>query len=139
MHDTHKTISRRLVEGLFTGDVAVVDELVDENVVSHCPGQAEPLRGRDAYRVVTGTTPFMEPRIRVEDQIAEADRVATRWTFSGRNDHELFGIPTTGRTVTVTGVLLHRFDGGRIVEEWLEMDSLGVLRQLGALPEVPAA
>jgi steroid delta-isomerase-like uncharacterized protein len=141
MNDRNKAITRRLVEGLFTADVAVVDELVDENIVSQCPGQSEPLRGRDAYLAVAGldTIPVAEPQIRVEDQIAEGDRVATRWTFTGRHDQELLGMPPTGRTVEVAGMMLHRIDEGQVAEEWLEIDLLGLLGQLGTVPDATTA
>jgi predicted ester cyclase len=139
MNDTYKAITRRLVEGLFTADVAVVDELVDENIVSHCPGRSEPLRGRDAYRGVALDIPLTEPHLRVEDQIAQGDRVATRWTFAGRHDQELLGMPPTGRTVGVADMMLHRIDEGQVVEEWLEIDLLGLLGQLGTVPEATTA
>lgn len=139
MNDTHKAIARRLIENMFGGTAATVDELVAENIVSHCPGQTEPLRGRDAYRGVALDTPLTETHLRVEDQIAEGDRVATRWTYTGRHDQELLGMPPTGRTVEVAGMMLHRIDEGQVVEEWLEIDLLGLLGQLGTVPEATTA
>jgi predicted ester cyclase len=58
----------------------------------------------------------------------------TRWSAAGTHRGELMGIPPTGRAVTITGIIATRFEGGRAVEEWEEMDLLGLMRQLGAMP-----
>ena len=63
----------------------------------------------------------------------------TRWTATGTHRGELFGIAPTGRTMTVTGILITRFDGGRIAEEWESYDALGMLQQLGAAPPLARA
>ncbi len=69
----------------------------------------------------------------IDDQIAEGDRVVTRWTARGTHKGEWMGIAPTGKPVTVTGILISRFAGGRVVEEWENYDALGMMRQLGAV------
>ena len=69
-----------------------------------------------------------------EDLIAEGDKVVVRETMSGTQQGELMGIPPTGKQFSVTGIEIYRFEGGKIVEHWLESDMLGLLQQLGALP-----
>ncbi len=63
---------------------------------------------------------FPDAHWTVEDQIAEDDRVVTRWTFVGTHRGDFAGIPATGRPVTMTGITIDRLIGGRIVEEWEE-------------------
>jgi steroid delta-isomerase-like uncharacterized protein len=71
----------------------------------------------------------------VEDQIAEGDRVATRATNRGTYRGELMGIPPTGKQFTVTGINIVRVSGGRIVEEWVNFDTLGMMQQLGVISQ----
>ena len=73
---------------------------------------------------------------RIDDQVSEGDKVVTRWTFTGRHEGELFGIPATGMDVEFAGIDIHRIREGRIVEEWTTWDALGLVRQLGAAPEM---
>ena len=75
----------------------------------------------------------------IEDQIAEGDMVVTRWTFRGTHTGELMGIAPTGKQVTVTGISIDRVVGGKIVEEWNEMDDLGMMEQLGVVPPMGQA
>ena len=72
----------------------------------------------------------------MEDQIAEGDKVVTRWTATGTHQGEFFGVGPTGKRIEMTGISIERFDeGGKLVEEWPEYNLLGVLRQLGAVLE----
>ena len=70
----------------------------------------------------------------MDDQFAEADKVATRWTGRGTHTGEIAGIAPTGKDVTVTGLTISRFAGGKVVEEWTTWDTLGMLVQLGVIP-----
>jgi predicted ester cyclase len=77
--------------------------------------------------------------VTIEDQIADGEFVATRYTAHGRHDAEFMGVRATGEDVTVTGICVSRFRDGKVVEEWDIWDALGVLRQVGALPETIAS
>jgi predicted ester cyclase len=68
----------------------------------------------------------------VEDMVAEGDKVAVRWTWSGKHTGDYMGMAPTGKPVTMTGVSIIRVVGGRITEEWDESDNLGFMTQLGA-------
>jgi steroid delta-isomerase-like uncharacterized protein len=70
---------------------------------------------------------------RVDDQLAERDRVCTRWTWTGRHTGGFLGVPATGQDVTMTGMTWHRFRDGRICEGWWQYDRVGLMGQLGAL------
>ena len=71
----------------------------------------------------------------VEDLIAEGDKVVTRWRARGTHQGELMGIPPSGNPVEVTGITIHRIEGGKVVETWANYDALGMMQQVGAVPE----
>ena len=73
-------------------------------------------------------------RLTLEEQVAEGDAVVTRWSARGTQLGPLFGIPPTGRTVTASAIHIHHLREGRIVEQWEQFDTLGVLGQLGLVP-----
>jgi predicted ester cyclase len=77
---------------------------------------------------------YSDAQITVDDQIAEGDKVASRWTGRGTHDGELMGIAPTGKHVAVAGLTISRVENGRVVEEWTNWDTLGMLQQLGAIP-----
>jgi steroid delta-isomerase-like uncharacterized protein len=70
----------------------------------------------------------------VEDQFTDDIHVVTRWTTTGTHKGSFMGIAPTGKRVTITGISIHRIAGGKIVEEWQEWDSLGLMQQLGVIP-----
>jgi steroid delta-isomerase-like uncharacterized protein len=73
-------------------------------------------------------------RITIEDDMAEGDKVVTRWIGQGTHQGELLGIAPTGNQVTFTGITIHRIEDTKIVEEWSNWDALGVRQQIGADP-----
>ena len=79
-------------------------------------------------------TAFPDLNVKVEDQLAEGDKVATRWTTTGTHQGEFAGIPPTGKQGGVTGTTIARVVGGKIVEERSNWDTLGLLQQLGVIP-----
>jgi len=78
---------------------------------------------------------FPDFRVTVENIIAEADKVAVRWTVNGTHLGSLMGIPPTGRAVTFTGMTIHRLADSKIVENWWTYDALGMMQQITAPPE----
>ncbi len=72
-------------------------------------------------------------RIPIEDQIAEGDRVVTRWRARGTHQGELMGNAPTDNPATVTGILVDRISGGKIEEEWVDYDTLHLMQQIGAV------
>ncbi len=71
----------------------------------------------------------------VQEQVAEGEKVVSRWTVRGTHQGEFFGVAVTGNQVEFTGIQIDRFEGGKIVEEWAEFDLLGAMRQMGAVRE----
>jgi steroid delta-isomerase-like uncharacterized protein len=72
-------------------------------------------------------------RITLKDDMAEGDKVVTRWIGQGTHQGELMGIAPTGNQVTITGITIHRIED-TIVEEWSNWDALGLMQQIGAVP-----
>ena len=132
-----KTVARRFTEDLWDkGQFAVADEIIASDFVNHDPvaGQRPGLAG---YKEMVGAfrTAFPDLRVKNEDVIAEGDKVVARWTARGAQTGALMNIPPTGRHVTLKGIDVLRIEGGKIVERWGEFDALGMLRQLGVIPE----
>ena len=139
--DRNKEIVRRLAVEPWEGDLGVIDELTAADYIGHDPAVPEPQRGPEGIKeFVTGyLAAFPDGTITIEDQLAEGDLVATRWTGRGTHRGELMGIPPTGKQVTVTGLTISRVVKGKVVEEWTNWDTLGMLQQLGVVPEVATA
>jgi predicted ester cyclase len=139
--EERKEIVRRFIDEYQTGaDEAAFAELLDPDVVDHsrppgiAPG-AEGVRQQfDGFRA--GLPDF---RATILHQVAEGDLVVTHKVFHGTHTGELLGVPATGREVEIVVMDLVRVAGGRIVEHWGLVDRLGLLQQLGALPEPEAA
>jgi len=136
MSEANKALARRVIEELFTKhNVALIDEFFPD-CVYRAPTVGE-LRG-EAYRqfLTQVLAAFPDGRWTVEDQIAEGDKVATRWSFTGIHSGILMGIAPTGKQVRTSGVMIDRIVGGKIAEEWEEYDALGMMQQLGAVPSM---
>ena len=136
-----KEVARALAEDPWRGKLDDVLQFVGDDYVAHVPGSAEPFRGKDGFRefVSVYLTGFPDGTITVDDQIAEGDVVATRWTARGTNTGELLGVPPTGRQVTLAGITYGRIVDGKAREAWVLWDTLAMMQQLGAVPEtIPA-
>ena len=77
---------------------------------------------------------FPDGRNTSDELLADGDKVVQRWTYRGTHQGAFQGIPPTGRQVKLTGISIWRFEGGTIVESWHELDSLGLMQQLGVIP-----
>lgn len=116
-------------------DPAVVDEFLSPDFVSHnpSPGFGPDREGqKGAFAHFLAATP--DGYHVIDDLVAEGDKVVTRLTAHGTQSGALFGIPPTGRRVTMTGIVIHRVVAGKIVEHWHEIDMLSALQQLGVIP-----
>ena len=98
------------------------------------PSTGAAQQGREAFTdmVRSYRDAFSDYHCVINDQIAENDQVATRWTFTGTHDGSLMGMPPSGNRVTATGVAIDRIADGKLVESWLEMDAQRMLQDLGA-------
>ena len=136
MSEQNKAIARRVFEEVWNkGNLDALDEVYVADVVGHNapPGQPPGIKGTRQF-IGMYLQAFPDTRMVVEDQVAEGDKVVTRWTATGTHRGELMGMPPTGKSVRVTGITINRLEGGKIVEEWGTFDQLGMLQQLGAIP-----
>ncbi|MBI4788259.1 MAG: ester cyclase [Chloroflexi bacterium] len=136
MSEQNKRISRRLIEeGFDKGNLSVVDEVCADNYVNHDapPGLPPAREGIKAF-INMYRTAFPDLRSTIDEQIAEGDRVVTRWSAQGTNKGNLFGMPPTGKRMNISGHVIDRIVGGKIVETWNTFDQLGLMQQLGVIP-----
>jgi predicted ester cyclase len=133
----NKAIVRRVYEeAISQNKPEVFDEIMSADIVDHAPfpDQAPGLEGfKGAFATVLSA--FPDYHSTVEDQIAEGDKVVTRFSSEGTHQGEFLGIAPTGNRVRVTGIDIDRLVEGKIVEHWSEADLLGMMTQLGVIPE----
>ncbi|MGH2385045.1 MAG: ester cyclase [Candidatus Limnocylindria bacterium] len=137
MSERNKLVSRTLIEEVWNrGNFALVDELVSPDFRGHSSSPDMDTRGVDGYREYHRglRAAFPDLRYTIEDQVAEGDKVVTRWTARGTHQGAFAGIPATGRSGTISGVTTDRIVDGQSVECWTSLDELGLLQQLGVVP-----
>jgi len=138
--DENKAIAARVVAAQCSDAlVAVADRAVDElftkDFVIHntFPGLAHDAEGTKQWNAaILAAVP--DYNVTIDDQIAENDKVVTRWTARGTHKGKFQGIAPTGRQVSITGATISRYVNGKIAESWVELDTLALMRQLGAYP-----
>jgi steroid delta-isomerase-like uncharacterized protein len=139
MSEENKTLARRFLKEAFNeGNLDVVDEIVASDYVLHDPTLPdEEIRGPEGFKgfVQMYRSAYPDTDITVEDQIAEGDAVVTRWTARGTHQGELLGVAPSGNRVEISGITIDRFSEGKFAESWTSYDALGMLRQIGAIPE----
>jgi steroid delta-isomerase-like uncharacterized protein len=135
--EENKAMVRRLCEELVNrGDLSVVDEIFATDFVNRSPatGTTSDREGIKQYiAMVRGAFPDYHNII--EDLIAEGDRVVARVICRGTHRAEFMGIAPTGKVVAFSAVSIFRFVGGKVVERWNNTDDLGLLQQLGMVPQ----
>lgn len=132
--DEGKDLVRRRFAELDKGNLSILDEVFTEDYVLEFPGDAAPLdlgQAKQFYSALYSAFPDLAHSI--EDQIAEGDKVVTRWTSRGTHEGDLNGIAPTGKAMETSGVTIERIAGDRIVEVWVAKDDLGMLQQLGVV------
>ena len=119
-------------EVLNRGDLDLLAELVAVEYVDHMAGGPD-LRGPEGLRrfIAAFRTAFPDAQFTVHDRVVQGDTVAVRWSMRGTHRGDFNGLPPTGRSVTTTGLAIHRFVAGRLAESWEQFDALGLLQQLG--------
>ena len=135
MQSNTNIVRHFVTEVLNQGKIESTGEFFWEDMVEQVPlpGQGPGLRGlQDVLRGMRAAFPDMHWT--VEEQIAEGDKVMTRFEWTGTHRTEFFGVPATGRPVRVWGVVIDRLEGGKIKDTRIIMDALGLMMQLGAFP-----
>ncbi|MCZ2404404.1 ester cyclase [Paenarthrobacter sp. Z7-10] len=126
----------RFAEGVNSGNFDVFDEVVAAESVDHdpAPGQGPGPQGfRDMFTELR--TAFPDLHVEVEHLTATEDDVAFAYTITGTHQGELMGYPATGNSFRIRGMQIGRFADGKLVERWGSSDQLGMLTQLGLVPQ----
>jgi steroid delta-isomerase-like uncharacterized protein len=142
MSEQNKALVRRYNDDFWgKGDESLVEELFAETLVDHNPAGNDLPPGREGMRQALANfrTAFPDLTTSLEHLIAEGDKVVLRWRARGTHEGELMGIPATGKQVTLSGIDILRIENGKIAERWAEYDNLGLLQQLGVVPEMARA
>jgi steroid delta-isomerase-like uncharacterized protein len=134
--EENKALARRAWEVVNQRNPDLIEEFYPPDLVWHAPDQD--LRGYEQAKqsVSTFFAAMPDINITVEDVIAEGEKAVSRYTIRGthQGETEEFG-PPTGKQMELKGITIHRFEDGKIVEQWEAYDNLSVLQQLGLVPE----
>jgi steroid delta-isomerase-like uncharacterized protein len=137
----NKALCARPHEEIFNqGNLALADEIFSPEFTWH-EAHLPPLpKGPESIKLFATMVrvAFPDLHLILEDRIAEGDRVVNRWTFRGTHRGEFQGVPPTGRAVTISGIDIWRIKDGKIIENQQVVDNLGLLQQLGAIPQPEA-
>ena len=142
MSEQNKTNVRRLFEEVWNkGHVPVADELFTPTYTHHDSSSPDLGRGPDSEkkRVTLYRNAFPDIRLTIEDLIAEGDTVVARWSCRGTHKGDLNGIAPTGKQITITGVTVARVSNGKMAEGFVNWDALGLMQQLGVVPQLAKA
>ena len=142
MSEQNKNAVRRLFEEVWNkGYVPVADELFAPTYTHHDSSTPDVGRGPESEkkRVSLYRNAFPDLRLTIEDLIAEGETVMARWSCRGTHKGDLNGIAPTGKQFTISGISIARFASGKMVEGWVNWDALGLMQQLGVVPELAKA
>lgn len=132
MIDDNKALVAKRFEELDNGNLRVLDELFTTDYRLHFPGAEAPLdleRTKQFYATLYSAFPDL--RHTIEEQLAEGDKVVTRWTARGTHRGNLMGRGPTGAEIVFSGINIYRIADGKLAESHVNWDVIGVAHQLG--------
>jgi steroid delta-isomerase-like uncharacterized protein len=133
----NKNTVTSFIDALFTkGDLGAVDEYLTDDFTDHDPPMGQFL-GREGMRQAAAVfrAAFPDWHSDLDFLVEEGDLVVETFTASGTQQGEIFGVPSSGRAVSLHGINIWRVRDGRITERWGRLDELGLMRQLGLVPQ----
>ena len=142
---SNKDLCRRFIQKIFNeGELPLIGEFMSPDVVNHDVsdsfGDTQPLQARNIEwatdLVYLYRHAFPDLLVEIQDQIAEADQVVTRLRIRGTHKNALMAIAASGRKIDIACIRIDRLADGKIVESWSHFDMIGLLHQIGALPEL---
>jgi steroid delta-isomerase-like uncharacterized protein len=141
MSEQNKAVVRRLIAELWNnGNLSVADQLFTPNYTHHDSSTPDFGHGPESERkrAALYRTAFPDLRLTIEDLIAEGDTVVTRWSCHGTHKGDLNGMAPTGKQFTISGVTVARLLNGKLAEGYVNWDALGLMQQLGVVPQLAA-
>ena len=139
--EENKTLGRRIVEALNSGNLTTIDEVFAPGYVDRTPFLGL-TPDREGYKqgLTKFRAAFPDFRYTIDDEIVAGDKLVHRLTGRGTQKGEFQGVPATGKQATWSEIHIGRLVNGKVVEHWGLVDQLGMLQQLGLAPamKVPA-
>jgi len=131
--DTNKALVRQFIRQVFEeGRPEAVDALTTPNFVSHgLPGSGPDVMKQAIERVGKGLS---NAKFDIHEVVVDGDLVAVRLMSTATQSGEFMGMPASGKTYTIEEMHLFRIADGRVAEHWHQMDAMGMMKQLGAMP-----
>jgi steroid delta-isomerase-like uncharacterized protein len=142
MSEHNKAIVRRLFAELWNnGNLSVADEIFAPTYTHNDPSTPDFGKGPDSEkrRASLYRNAFPDIHLTIEDVIAEGETVMTRWSCRGTHKGDLNGIAPTGKHITLSGVTIARVSNGKLMEGYVNWDALGMMQQLGVVPQLAKA
>lgn len=133
--EQNKAVNYRIFEEIWgERNFALVDELIDADYVQHGDGTNE-YKGREDFRqfIKSFIDGFPDLSVKLEDVIAEGDKVVSRVTISGTHQGNFKRIAPTGKEFVIAGIFIIRYAGGKAIEAWLVKDQLLMMLQMGVI------
>jgi steroid delta-isomerase-like uncharacterized protein len=132
-----KALIRRYAEEIWNkGNLAVANEVIAPNFSGFFPGLPE-FNGLEGFkqRFASMYTAFPDLQVTIEDIFAEGNKVVARWTMRGTHKGDLMGLAPTSKQVKWTAIVIYHIVGGKIEKMWGEVDNIGLMQQLGVVPQ----
>jgi steroid delta-isomerase-like uncharacterized protein len=135
--ELNEQLMQRFTEFINSASEELAAQLISPDATFHVPGRPEPMRGPSGYLTIIGMMCQGFPDIQwtLEEMVSEEDKIAARFTMRGTHEGPFFGVPPTGSEIVVEALNLYHLSARKIVEEYGHPDMLGLMQQIGALPE----
>ena len=135
MIEQNKETAKRWLLEFWNGDLSLAHQLHAQNYVRH--DSPFPIENPDAYVkfITIFRTAVPDLTFTLQDMVADGNTVVLRWTVKGTHNGPLYGVQGTGKTVNCRGTDWLKFKDGKIVESWGFFDALGLMQQIGAIPD----
>ena len=136
IEENRQIITRYFEEVWNQGNLDALDDLIAPDYVNHSPGTPNPAPGASGLKPIVAALRQGMPDVEftICDMVITPDKVAVRVVMTGTHTGDFFGIPPTGRRVAVNQLQIERIENGKLVEHWRQTDDLGMMRQLGLIP-----
>lgn len=133
MSDAKKLVQEFYNVNSVQHDISKASQMVDSRYVLHDPFLGGPVKGPSEWARVESMYLNALPnyRFKIEKQFGEGDLVTTCWSVEGTHENEFMGFPATHKKVSITGTSVTRVSQGKIAEEWIIWDAMGMFEQLG--------
>ncbi|HEY9842940.1 MAG: ester cyclase [Candidatus Sericytochromatia bacterium] len=134
MSEQNKALVRRVFESMSKGDLSMMDEVISPEYKNY--NMPTPAPGAEGLKQLIGAfrSGFPDFKVDLEQVLADGDRVITQGVWTGTHQGEFMGIPATGKPISVGYIDIWRFVDGKAVENWVQMDMVGMMQQLGVAP-----